>query len=63
MMYKLFNEDGDYQDKTTKEPRNLLYCNIAYTPDGINVGWSEFNTLAEAMEYFNLEYKINEKDS
>ena len=57
MVYKLFIEDGEYQDKTTKEIRNLLEANIAYTPDGINVGWTEFETLELAMEYFNLETK------
>ena len=57
MVYKLFIEEGEYQDKTTKEIRNLLEANIAYTPDGINVGWTEFETLELAMEYFNLETK------
>lgn len=57
MVYKLFIEDGEYQDKTTKEIRNLLEAAIAYTPDGINVGWTEFETLELAMEYFNLETK------
>ena len=57
MVYKLFIEDGEYVDKTTKEPRNLLSANWADTPDGINVGWTEFETLELAMEYFNLETK------
>ena len=55
MVYKLFIEEGLYQDKDTKEPRNLLEANIAYTPEGINVGWTELENLEEAMEYFNLE--------
>ncbi len=57
MVYKLFIEDGEYQDRTTKEPRNLLWTAKAYTPEGINVGWTEFETLELAMEYFNLETK------
>ena len=57
MVYKLFIEDGEYQDRTTKEPRNLLWTARAYTPEGINVGWTEFETLESAMEYFNLETK------
>ena len=57
MVYKLFIEDGEYQDKTTKEIRNLLEANIAYTPDGINVGWTELENLESAMIYFNLEIK------
>ena len=55
MVYKLFIEDGEYQDKTTKEIRNLLEAEIAYTPDGINVGWTELENLESAMIYFNLE--------
>ena len=60
MVYKLFIEDGEYQDRTSKEPRNLLEANIAYTPEGINVGWIESDTLAQAMEYFNVEARIYE---
>lgn len=55
MVYKLFIEEGLYQDKDTKEPRNLLEANIAYTPEGINVGWTELENLEAALEYFNLE--------
>ncbi len=55
MVYKLFIEDGEYQDKNTKEIRNLLEATIAYTPDGINVGWTELENLDSAMIYFNLE--------
>lgn len=55
MVYKLFIEDGEYQDKTTKEPRNLLEANWAETPEGLNVGWTEFDSLEEAITYFNLE--------
>ena len=55
MIYKLFIEEGLYQDKDTKEPRNLMDANIAYTPEGINVGWTELENLETALEYFNLE--------
>jgi hypothetical protein len=61
MIYKLFIEEGLYQDKDTKEPRNLLEANIAYTPEGINVGWTELENLETALEYFNLEL-IPEED-
>jgi hypothetical protein len=30
---------------------------IAYTPEGINVGWEEFNSKDEAMSHFNIELK------
>jgi len=55
MIYKLFLEEGLYQDKDTKEPRNLMEAEIAYTPEGINVGWTELENLETALEYFNLE--------
>jgi hypothetical protein len=57
MIYKLFLEDGIYQDKDTKEPRNLMEVEIAYTPEGINVGWDEFDSLEEAMISYNIELK------
>ena len=58
MVYKIFNEDGEYVDATTKEPRNLLVANWAETPEGLNIGWAELNSLEEAIAYFNLE-KVN----
>ncbi len=57
MIYKLFIEDGEYQDIDTKEPRNMLEGEIAYTPDGINVGWDEFNSIEDAMSHYNIELK------
>lgn len=57
MIYKLFIEDGGYQDIDTKEPRNLMEAEIAYTPEGINVGWDEFNSIDEAMSHYNIELK------
>lgn len=57
MVYKLFIEDGDYRDITTHEGRNIIEGNIAYTPEGINVGWDEFNSLEEAMIAYNIEPK------
>jgi hypothetical protein len=57
MIYKLFIEDGDYRDIDTLEPRNIMEVNIAYTPDGINVGWDEFNSIEEAIQHYNIELK------
>jgi hypothetical protein len=62
MIYKLFLEEGEYVDKTTGEPRNLLEAEIAYTPDGINVGWTELDNLEAAMLYFNLDPKPVEEE-
>lgn len=55
MVYKLYNEEGDYQKIDTKERVNLCFCETAITPEGVNVGWMPFDTLEEAMVYFNIE--------
>ena len=57
MVYKLYNQNGNYEDITTKEPKNMQKCNTAHTPQGINVGWTEFATDEEAMVYFNIQKK------
>jgi hypothetical protein len=65
MVYKLFIEDGEYQDIDTKEPRNMMEVEIAYTPDGINIGWDEFNSKDEAMSHYNIQVKpevLNEEE-
>jgi len=62
MVYKLFIEEGKYQDKTTRELRNMMEVEIAYTPEGINVGWDEFNSIEEAMEAYNIELRPKLKD-
>ena len=55
MVCKLFIEEGEYLDIETQEPRNLMCVEIAYTPEGINVGWTEFNSIQECMEVWGLE--------
>jgi hypothetical protein len=55
MVYKLFIEEGKYRNKINGEPRNLLEATIAYTPDGINVDWDEFDSIEEAMTHYNIE--------
>lgn len=57
MIYKLFIEDGEYRDRLTKEGRNIMEAEIAYTPEGINVGWDEFNSLEDAMYHYDIELK------
>lgn len=57
MIYKLFIEEGKYRDITTHEDRNMMEVEIAYTPEGINVGWDEFNSIEEAMTVYNIELK------
>ena len=55
MVYKLLNEEGDYQYKATKEICNLLEANWADTPEGLNVGWDEFENIEEALSYYGIE--------
>jgi hypothetical protein len=62
MQYKLYLEEGDYQDIDTKEERNMLKCNIAWTPQGENVGWDFFETDEEAMQHYNIELKPKEEE-
>ena len=57
MVSKLFIEEGDYICKLTGEPRNMMVVEIAYTPDGINVGWDEVADEEEAMTLYNIERK------
>lgn len=59
MVFKLFNEPGDYLDIETGTERNLLYADIVNTPDGVNVGWDIFGSIEDAM----LFYKIKPKDN
>ena len=55
MVYKLLLEDGDYQFKDTKQVCNLLEANWADTPEGLNVGWDEFDNIEVAMQHYNIE--------
>ena len=55
MVYKLIEEEGDYVDIFTGEPRNMLSANWADTPEGMNVGWSEFESDNIAMNTFNIK--------
>lgn len=64
MIYKLFNEQGAYQDKDTLEPKNMMEVEIAYTPEGINVGWDEFDSIEQAMDHYNIELiPLEEEDN
>lgn len=62
MIYKLFNEEGEYVDNITEEPRNLLEATLVYTPEGINVGWVELDNINVAMNYFNIRKIIETKE-
>lgn len=55
MVSKLFEEEGDYICLETGESRNIMIVEIAYTPDGINVGWDEVADEEEAMALYKVE--------
>jgi hypothetical protein len=57
MFCKLFIEEGDYLDITTGEERNMMCAGEVHTPEGLNVGWDEFDSIEEAMLSYNLELK------
>lgn len=57
MFYKIWEEEGDYVDIVTNEPRNMMEAEIVFTPEGMNVGWDEFGTIEEAMAHYNIKRK------
>ena len=60
MVSKLFIEEGDYICKETGEPRNMMMVEVAWTPEGVNVGWDEVADEEEAMTLYNIEKKPTE---
>lgn len=46
MVYKVFEEDGDYIRLSDNKRVNVLFAQEAYTPQGLNVGWTEFKPQA-----------------
>lgn len=56
MVYKkIQNEEGNYID--AEQVRwDILEAHEAYTPEGKNVGWDEFESLEEAASYYGLTY-------
>ena len=64
MICRLFIEEGDYLDIETGEERNLFCAQQIHTPDGESIHWQNtFNTIEEAMEFYNIELKpIPEED-
>jgi hypothetical protein len=57
MKCKLFYEEGDYLDIDTQEERNMLCAERVDTPIGEEHTWIEFDTIEEAMDFYNIEEK------
>ena len=60
MFYKLYTEDGEYID-STGNPGNLVECNSALTPEGVNCGWTEYDNIEQAIAGFCLSKKNKNK--
>lgn len=56
MVYKkIQNEEGNYKDVQNVR-WDILEAHEAWTPEGKNVGWDEFESLEEAASYYGLTY-------
>ena len=56
MVYKkIQNVEGDYKDKQAVR-WDLLEAHEAWTPEGINVGWTEFDDIETCMIAWGLVY-------
>ena len=56
MVYKkIQNEEGNYID--VQQVRwDILEAHEAWTPQGKNVGWDEFDSLESAVQAYGLTY-------
>ena len=56
MVYKkVQNEEGNYID-TQRVRWDILEAHEAWTPQGKNVGWDEFDNLEQAAQAYGLTY-------
>lgn len=57
MVYKKFeNPEGNYID--VQQVRwDILEAHEAWTPQGKNVGWDEFENIEQAAQTYGLTYK------
>lgn len=45
MVYKVFEEIGDFIRLNDNQRVNILFANEAHTPQGLNVGWTSFEPI------------------
>lgn len=56
MVYKkIQNEEGDYKDISNVR-WDVLEAHEAWTPQGKNVGWDEYENLEQAIQAYGLIY-------
>lgn len=46
MVYKVFEEEGDFIRLSDNKRVNVLFAEEAHTPQGLNVGWTAFEPIA-----------------
>ncbi len=63
MVYKKFeNPEGNYID--VQQVRwDILEAHEAWTPQGKNVGWDEFENIEQAAQAYGLIKQIKEKNN
>lgn len=45
MVYKVFEEEGDFIRLSDNKRVNILFAEEAHTPQGLNVGWTHFEHI------------------
>lgn len=56
MVYKkIQNNEGDYKDISNVR-WDVLEAHEAWTPEGKNVGWDEYENLEQAIQAYGLIY-------
>lgn len=55
MVYKLEKDENGNVRNTKGERYMLSECRVAYTPQGVNVGYTEYPSRAEALAAFGVE--------
>lgn len=62
MVYKkVQNEEGNYIDKQGTR-WDILEANEAWTPQGKNVGWDEYDNVEKAANAYGLKYQPIEEN-
>lgn len=56
---KTSHEDGDYVDNEGQR-WIVEYLRCIHTPEGLNVGWTEFPSLTVALETWGLKFAAND---
>lgn len=58
MVYKVFEEMGDFIRLSDNQRVNILIANEAHTPQGLNVGWTSFEPAMALGEEIQIEETV-----